>query len=245
MSKKKWIVLVVVLVIIGGAVAAGLVLRQGGPTGIDVECGPVERMKIVVEPSGATTLAALRKIAPELRGKRVGMIVTGGTTADCTQAMALIDGLTADALMADKAYDTNELLEWCEDRGSEPVIPPKANRKDKRHYDKALYKLRHLVDDRGRNQRLVALYIDHDMIIGQPQGLSHFLQAIRTGRMRSGGHTVFSAKTVRCAGDALIVGGNHHPAGAAQAGLLPDALHHRLAVNIEQRLAGQTGRAIA
>ena len=75
------------------------------------------------------------------------MIVTGGTTADCTQAMALIDGLTADALMADKAYDTNELLEWCEDRGSEPVIPPKANRKDKRHYDKALYKLRHLVEN--------------------------------------------------------------------------------------------------
>ena len=41
------------------------------------------------------------------------MIVTGGTTADCTQAQALIEGLSADYLMADKAYDTNALLEWC------------------------------------------------------------------------------------------------------------------------------------
>ncbi len=40
----------------------------------------LERMKIVVEPSGATVLAALRAIAPELRGKRVGMIPTGGNT---------------------------------------------------------------------------------------------------------------------------------------------------------------------
>ena len=40
----------------------------------------LERMKIVVEPSSATVLAALRAIAPELRGKRVGMILTGGNT---------------------------------------------------------------------------------------------------------------------------------------------------------------------
>lgn len=40
----------------------------------------LERMKIVVEPSSATVLAALRAIAPELRGKRVAMILTGGNT---------------------------------------------------------------------------------------------------------------------------------------------------------------------
>ena len=40
----------------------------------------LERMKIVVEPSGATVLAALRAIGPELRGKRIGMIPTGGNT---------------------------------------------------------------------------------------------------------------------------------------------------------------------
>jgi len=40
----------------------------------------LERMKIVVEPSGATTLAAIRSIAAQVKGQRVGMIVTGGNT---------------------------------------------------------------------------------------------------------------------------------------------------------------------
>ncbi len=40
----------------------------------------LERMKIVVEPSSATVLAALRAIAVELRGKRIGAILSGGNT---------------------------------------------------------------------------------------------------------------------------------------------------------------------
>ena len=40
----------------------------------------LERMKIVVEPSGATTLAAIRSIADDIRGMRVGMVVSGGNT---------------------------------------------------------------------------------------------------------------------------------------------------------------------
>jgi threonine dehydratase len=40
----------------------------------------LERMKLVVEPSGATVLAAIRRSANELRGKRVGAIFSGGNT---------------------------------------------------------------------------------------------------------------------------------------------------------------------
>lgn len=40
----------------------------------------LERMKLVVEPSGAATLASIRAIADQVRGKRVAMIVTGGNT---------------------------------------------------------------------------------------------------------------------------------------------------------------------
>jgi len=40
----------------------------------------LERMKIVVEPSGAVVLAALRVLAPVLRGKRIGIIPSGGNT---------------------------------------------------------------------------------------------------------------------------------------------------------------------
>lgn len=75
------------------------------------------------------------------------MILTEGTTADCSQAAELVDGLLADYLMADKAYDTNALLQWCEDNSVTPVIPPKANRTHQRDYDKHLYKLRHLIEN--------------------------------------------------------------------------------------------------
>lgn len=40
----------------------------------------LERMKLVIEPSSATVLAALRAIAGELRGKRIGAIFSGGNT---------------------------------------------------------------------------------------------------------------------------------------------------------------------
>ena len=40
----------------------------------------LERMKLVVEPSGATGLAALRKLAPNWQGKTAGVIISGGNT---------------------------------------------------------------------------------------------------------------------------------------------------------------------
>jgi threonine dehydratase len=40
----------------------------------------LQRMKLVVEPSGAAGLAALRAIADEVEGRRVGVIISGGNT---------------------------------------------------------------------------------------------------------------------------------------------------------------------
>jgi threonine dehydratase len=40
----------------------------------------LQRMKIVVQPSAATVLAAVRAPGGELRGKRIGMILSGGNT---------------------------------------------------------------------------------------------------------------------------------------------------------------------
>ena len=73
--------------------------------------------------------------------------VTEGTVADCSQALPLIEGLEAQCLPADKAYDTNEIIATVREMGIEPVIPPKSNRREKRDYDRALYKLRHLVEN--------------------------------------------------------------------------------------------------
>jgi len=40
----------------------------------------LERMKLVVEPGSATVLAALRKLGDAVRGKRIGVVLTGGNT---------------------------------------------------------------------------------------------------------------------------------------------------------------------
>lgn len=77
----------------------------------------------------------------------VRIIVTSGTVADCTQATALIDGIAAGHLLADKGYDSNAILEQAVLQKCEAVIPPKSNRKQQRSYDKELYHIRHLVEN--------------------------------------------------------------------------------------------------
>jgi threonine dehydratase len=37
-----------------------------------------ERMKIIVEPSGAVSLAAVLKVKEKLSGKKIGIILSGG-----------------------------------------------------------------------------------------------------------------------------------------------------------------------
>jgi len=59
----------------------------------------------------------------------------------------LIQDIVAEYLLADKAYDTEEIIKKAEEQSMQIVIPPKKNRKSKRLYDKDLYKLRHLVEN--------------------------------------------------------------------------------------------------
>ncbi len=61
--------------------------------------------------------------------------------------MPLIDNIKAQYLLADRACDTDEIIEKAEAAGIEAVIPPKRNRKSQRKYNKYLYKLRHLVEN--------------------------------------------------------------------------------------------------
>ena len=76
--------------------------------------------------------------------------------ADCSLALPLIEGIEAECLLADKAYDTNEIIATARASGMNPVIPPKSNRREKRDYDQALYKLRHLVEKRILGLQAVA-----------------------------------------------------------------------------------------
>ena len=73
--------------------------------------------------------------------------VTEGTRADCKEAIALIQDLPCKVLLADRGYDTDEIIEYAKKSGIQPVIPPKKNRKIQRDYDEKLYKKRHLVEN--------------------------------------------------------------------------------------------------
>ena len=72
--------------------------------------------------------------------------VSGGQVTDISHAQALIVGLSAQAVLADKGYDVNEFLEYLKAQKIEAVIPPKANRKEQREYDRHQYKDRNLVE---------------------------------------------------------------------------------------------------
>jgi putative transposase len=85
-------------------------------------------------------------IAVDSLGNPVRLILTGGQVADITQGAALVTGIGAGHVVADEGYDSNDLVKAIEASGSEAVIPPRSNRKEKRDYDKHLYKDRNLVE---------------------------------------------------------------------------------------------------
>lgn len=77
----------------------------------------------------------------------VRILLTAGTTADCTQAQALIEGLNAHHLLADRGYDSDAIVQQATEQGMQVVIAPRKNRKQPRTYDAALYRHRHLVEN--------------------------------------------------------------------------------------------------
>ncbi|NOU23272.1 MAG: IS5 family transposase [Methyloglobulus sp.] len=79
-------------------------------------------------------------------GMPVRFILTGGQEAECKQALALLEGIKASAVLADKGYDTNELREWLTGQGIKAVIPPKSNRKQAIDCDYWHYKERHVIE---------------------------------------------------------------------------------------------------
>lgn len=79
-------------------------------------------------------------------GNPVRLIAGPGQQNDITRAHELVEGLKADATIADKGYDADHLHETIAAQGSQIVIPPKRNRKVQRPYDADLYKERNLIE---------------------------------------------------------------------------------------------------
>jgi transposase len=81
-------------------------------------------------------------------GNPVGFCLSGGQAHDLVGADHLLPGMQAATLIADKAYDADErVLEPLAATGKAAVIPPKANRREPREFDRETYKARHLIEN--------------------------------------------------------------------------------------------------
>ena len=79
-------------------------------------------------------------------GCPVRFTLTAGQKGDAPQAAALLEGLPAEVVMADAAYDADHLREAIAAKGALAVIPNNPSRALKYPLDKHLYGHRHLVE---------------------------------------------------------------------------------------------------
>ena len=79
-------------------------------------------------------------------GNPANLMVTAGQIHDLACAHNLIENADPEALIADKAYDADPLINSLTEQEITPVIPPKSNRKTKRDCDFALYRERNLIE---------------------------------------------------------------------------------------------------
>ena len=79
-------------------------------------------------------------------GNPVNLMLTPGQDHDLACAKPLLENADPGALIGDKAYDADLLIDTLKERAITPVIPPKANRKVPRECDFMLYRERNLVE---------------------------------------------------------------------------------------------------
>jgi len=81
-------------------------------------------------------------------GNPIGFHLTEGQACELDGADVLLPQLEADTVIADKGFDADQrVLDPLKRAGKKVVIPPKANRKERREYDQELYKERHLIEN--------------------------------------------------------------------------------------------------
>jgi len=97
-------------------------------------------------------------------GNPTAFHLTPGQASDLQGADALLANTPAQTVIADKAFDANErVIEPLLAAQKQLVIPPKANRKTQRPYDRHLYKARHLIENffaRLKQYRAIATRYD-------------------------------------------------------------------------------------
>lgn len=79
-------------------------------------------------------------------GRPLRLIVTAGQRGDITEAPSLLEGQAGQAVIADKAYDSNALRALIAGMGAQAVIPSNRTRKVAIPHDEAAYRHRNRIE---------------------------------------------------------------------------------------------------
>lgn len=80
-------------------------------------------------------------------GNLVAFELLPGNRFDTIGVAPLIAGVEFDALIADKAFDSNWIIEDMNQRGAKIVISQRTQRREPRYIDEEMYKWRHLIEN--------------------------------------------------------------------------------------------------
>jgi transposase len=80
-------------------------------------------------------------------GNLVRFRLMPGQRFDAVDVPPLIEGLSFDALIADKAFDSNAIIADLDARGAKVVISQHPRRSQPRTVDEEIYKWRHLIEN--------------------------------------------------------------------------------------------------
>jgi transposase len=118
--------------------------RQGTPLGLGCKKG--EQNQAIGRSRGGRN-TKIHAIA-DAKGRLLSILLTGGQAHDCPPAQRLIRrNKAARKLLGDRAYDSAELRQWLDKRGTKPVVPNKSNRKQPFSFDRKSYKQRHRIEN--------------------------------------------------------------------------------------------------
>jgi len=79
-------------------------------------------------------------------GRPLRFVLTAGQVGDVTVAPVLLEGFHANAVLADKAYDSNAFRTAVADSGAEAVIPSNRTRKVPIPHNAAIYRHRNRIE---------------------------------------------------------------------------------------------------
>jgi transposase len=79
-------------------------------------------------------------------GKPIRFRITGGERSDYAEALPLLVGCQAEAVIADKGYDSDTIVNQIAGMGAECVIPSRRHRRQQRNINRDLYKRRNLIE---------------------------------------------------------------------------------------------------